>query len=272
MTNWIKFDYQEMITKSGYYYDYTYKVYSLVRDKILDNENKPYIDPDLYISPEEKINEDGSWIGGEASNGYITIYLYSILKIIPIDLLEIELLRVVIHELFHTMQLTDYDLYNNNDKYRNNDEYAVEQKTFFFMIDNKEWLESSLNITIDNNSLGLLNNPFIVPATYIDIKSPIAFWRNYLLISFGSTVVDEFIKGKDYNFINISIFIGDRMIASSVIRENDIWYSPTEELYDLTNVELDNIKPFQYKCLSGEIENMWAIIVKVDLIKPMWLV
>lgn len=126
-------DNEEIVQQCSYYYDLAYEIFEFLKPMICI----PPIDPILYISP------DDCYLYGEYSEGWVQLYLITILKTQPTPVIECCILEVLMHELFHSTQVIDYNVYAVNRVYRNQLEDEVKQQENRFIIDNQNLIKAT---------------------------------------------------------------------------------------------------------------------------------
>jgi len=159
---------------------------------------------------------------------YDILYDYNS-KLRYINIIKINILYIIIHELYHVDQIVDYNKYKDK-QYRKYIEDSVEDISKKFIKDNIECIYNTFNIKFNINSKFLQYN-YINYKSYNDKIEYINYLLNYL-----------YHENKDYATILKTAY----NISIKLIDKNKEYYIKKDNKFIIENLYQDNYTKYEY--------------------------
>lgn len=190
---------QEILQNIGRYYDFAMDAYSLIFSDLYDDID--WANFKLTISHEYKLKSNSFAIYGNYMAGSITLYLYSILKCVPIRYIYTIIVSVLVHELKHAGQeRVNRDIFESDQAFINAVERPVEWETLKYLTEKREYLEDMLGVCIDIPSFKnyYMNYPVYDTSLYTQ-STPEGYWISLIRVISGkegvmSRVYDDIVR------------------------------------------------------------------------------
>lgn len=225
---------KDLIEQAGYYYDFTAQCFDLIFTDMY--MNVAHINAILEIRADACDQDENDYVTfGQCYPGIVRVYLFSIMRVVPSRFIKDIIVGTIAHELKHINQInysnkeiSGMDI--NRDKLI---ERSVEWETNNYITEKKEFIETSLNIKINQDIIRAYQVKSGVLPTNLYMQTTLdRFWFDIIkyLVYPNEKIPNDIINT---NILNLHENIGIQFINTDGV--NNQFYSCMQYIKDKGN-------------------------------------
>lgn len=191
-----RLDEKQIIEYISSYYDFAYDAFTLIRDDMYQND---WMNCKLDIAV-DYVKKENCLVYGQYYSGKVILYLYSIMKKNPINIVPTMIIGVLTHELKHAGQiLLPRSSFSSDQEYINAIERSTDWETLQYLTQRRNFLEEYLCVSIDLRMFKNhdLSYP-VMPTNVYKPTTPLIYWMDLIGSMFSLYDLPEILSNKKW--------------------------------------------------------------------------